>query len=59
MSDRQFRDRQRVPLSGVDLAQWRKLSIVGHLSRTLRAFDVDIVEQAWEQRVVARLALAL
>ena len=28
------------------------------MSRTLRAFAVDIGEQVWEQRVVARLALA-
>ena len=58
MSDRQFRDRQRVPPSGADQAQLRKLSIEAHLSRTLHAFDVDIGEQAWEQRVVARLSLA-
>ena len=58
MSDRQFRDRQRVPPPGADQAQLRKLLIVAHLSRTLRAFDVDIGEQAWEQRDVARMALA-
>ena len=56
--DRHFRDCQRVPPSTADQAQLRKLSIVAHLSRTLRAFDVDIGEQVWEQRVVARLALA-
>ena len=58
LSDRQFRDRQRVPPSSADQARLRKLSVVAHLSRTLRAFDVDNGEQAWEQRVVALLALA-
>ena len=53
--DRQFRDRQRAPPSSADQAQLRKLSIVAHLSRTLRAFDVDIGGQAWKERVISRL----
>ena len=31
---------------------------MAHLSRTLRAFDIDIDEQAWEQRVIRRLITA-
>ena len=44
--------------SNTDQALFKKLSKIAHLSRTVRAFDVDIGEQAWEQRVVRRLALA-
>ena len=58
LNDRHFRDRQRAPPSNADQAQLRKLSIVFHLSRTLRAFNVDIGEQAWEQRVIRRLTTA-
>ena len=41
LDERQFRDRQRVPPSSADQAQLKKLSIVDHVSRTLRAFDAD------------------
>ena len=58
LSDRQFRDRQRVPPSSANQAQPRKLSIIAHLSRTLRAFDTDTGEPVWEQRVVRRLTTA-
>ena len=58
LSEPQFKDRQRVPLSKADHAQLRKLSIVAHLLRALRAFDVKIGEQAWEKPVYARMALA-
>ena len=58
LNDRQFRYRQRAPPSNADQAQLRMLSIVAHLSRTLRAFNVDIGEQAWEQRVIRRLTTA-
>ena len=58
LDDRQFRDRQRVPPSSADQAQLRKLSVIAHLSRTLRAHDVDIGEPAWEQRVVQHLSTA-
>ena len=58
LDDRQFRYRQRAPPSNADQAQLRKLSIVAHLLRTLRAFNVDISEQAWEQRVIRRLTTA-
>ena len=55
LSDRQFRDRQVVPPSSANQAQLRKLSIIAHLSRNLRAFDTDTGEPALEQRVVRRL----
>ena len=58
LSERLFKDRQRVPPSSADQARLRTPSIAAHLSRTLRTFDVDIGEQAWEQRVVTRMALA-
>ena len=58
LDERQFRDRQRVPSSRADQAQLKKLSIVAHVSRTLRAFDADKGEPAWEQRVVQRLTTA-
>ena len=58
LNDRQFRDRQRVPPSSADQAQLKRLSIVAHLSRTLRAYDTDIGEPAWEQRVIQRLSTA-
>ena len=58
LNDRQFRDRQRAPPSSADQAHLRKLSIVAHLSRTLRAFDDENGEQAWEQRVIRRLTTA-
>ena len=58
LDERQFRDRQRVPLSSADQAQLKKLSIVAHVSRTLRTFDADKGEPAWEQRVVQRLTTA-
>ena len=38
--------------------QLRKLSIFAHLWRSLGAFDVEIREQAWKKRVLARVALA-
>ena len=56
--EHQFKDRQRVPSSHADQRQLQKLSIVAHLSRTLRAYKVDIDEQAWEKRVLPRMALA-
>ena len=46
LNDRQFRDRQRVSPSSTDHAQLKKLLIIAHLSRTLRAFDTDIGEQS-------------
>ena len=55
LSDRQFPDRQRVPPSSANQAQLRKLPIIAHVSQTLRAFDTDTGEPAWEQRVVWRL----
>ena len=58
LAERQFRDRQRVPPSSADQVQLRKQSIVAHVSRTLRAFDADKGEPAWEQRVVNRLTTA-
>ena len=58
LDERQFRDRQRVPPSSADQAQLKKLSIVAHVSRTLRAFDADKGEPAWEQRVVQILTTA-
>ena len=58
LDERQFRDRQRVPPLNADQAQLKKLSIVAHVTRTLRAFDVDEGEPAWEQRVVQRLTTA-
>ena len=57
LSEPQFRDRQRVPPSKAGHAQLQKVSIVAHLSRNVRAFDVDIGEQAWERRVRNRMAL--
>ena len=42
----------------LDQAQLRILSNIAHLSRTLRSFDVDIGEQAWQQHVMGRMALA-
>ena len=47
-----------VPPSSADQAQLKKLSSIVHLSRTLRAFDTDIGESAWEQRVIQRLTTA-
>ena len=58
LNDKQFRDRQRAPLSSADQAQLRKLSIIANLSRTLRAFDTGICEKAWVQRVIRRLTTA-
>ena len=58
LDERQFRDRQRVPPLNADQVQLKKLSIVAHVTRTLRAFDVDQGEPAWEQRVVQRLTTA-
>ena len=58
LDERQFRDRQRVPPSSADQAQLKKLSIVAHVTRTLRAYDADKGETAWEQRVVQRLTTA-
>ena len=58
LNDKQFRDRQRAPPSSADQAQLRKLSILAHLSLTLRALETDIGEQAWEQRVRKRLTTA-
>ena len=58
LDERQFRDRQRVPPSSADQAQMKKLSIVAHVTRTLRANDADKGETAWEQRVVQRLTTA-
>ena len=58
LNDRQFRDRQQEPPSSANQAQLRKLSIIAHLSRTLRAFDTDTGEPAWEQRVVRWLTTA-
>ena len=58
LNERQFRDRQRVPPSSASQAQLRKLSIITHLSQTLRVFDADTGEAAWEQRVVRQLTMA-
>ena len=58
LDERQFRDRQRVPPSSADQAQLKKLSIVAHVSRTLRAFYANKGEPTWEQRVVQRLTTA-
>ena len=58
LDERQFRDRQWVPPSSADQAQLKKLCIVAHVLRTLRAFDADKGEPAWEQRVVQRLTTA-
>ena len=58
LDERQFRDRQRVPPSSADQAQLKKLSIVAHVTRTLRAYDADKGEPAWEQQVVQRLTTA-
>ena len=58
LNDRQFHDRQKVPPSSANQALLRKLSITAHQSRTLRAFDADTGEAAWEQRVVRRLTTA-
>ena len=58
LNERQFRDRQKVPPTGVNQAQLRKLSIIVHLSRTLRPFNAATGEAAWEQRVVRRLTTA-
>ena len=52
--ERQFRDRQRVPPSSADQAQLKKLSIVSHVTMTLRAHDIDKGGTAWEQRIVQR-----
>ena len=41
LDERQFRDRQRVPPSSADQAQLKKLSIVAHVTRTLRAYYAD------------------
>ena len=58
LSKPQFKDRQSVPPSDATQAQLRKLSIVAHLSQTLRAFGVEIGEQAWEKRVLVWMTLA-
>ena len=50
LNERQFRDRPKVPPTGANQAQLRKLSIIVPLSRTLRPFDANIGEAAWEQR---------
>ena len=58
LNEQQIRDRQKVPPTGANQAQLRKLSIIVHLSRTLLAFDADTGAAAWEQRVVRRLTTA-
>ena len=50
LNERKYRDRQRVPPTSTHQAQLRKLSIIAHLSRTLRPFDANTGEAAWEQR---------
>ena len=55
LNERQFRDRQKVPPTGANQAQLKKRSIIVPLSRTLRPFDANTGEAAWEQRVVRRL----
>ena len=55
LNDRQYRDRQRVPPTNTHQAQLRKLSVIVHVTRTLRPFDADTGEAAWEQRVIRRL----
>ena len=58
LNDRQYRDRQRVPPTNTHQAQLRKLSVIVHVTRTLRPFDADTGEAAWEQRVIRRLTTA-
>ena len=55
LNDRQYRDHQRVPPTNTHQAQLRKLSVIVHVTRTLRPFDADTGEAAWEQRVIRRL----
>ena len=58
LNKRQYRDRQRVPPTSTHQAQLLKLSIIVHLSRTLRPFDADTGEAAREQRVIKRSTAA-
>ena len=55
LNERQYRDRQRVPPTSTHQAQLHKLSVIIHVTRTLRPFDADTGEAAWEQRVIRRL----
>ena len=55
LNDRQYRDRQGVPPTNTHQAQLRKLSVIVYVTRTLRPFDADTDEAAWEQRVIRRL----
>ena len=48
-------DRQYRPPTITHQAQLRKLSVIVHVTRTLRPFDADTGEAAWEQRVIRRL----
>ena len=52
---RQYRDRQRLTPTSTHQAQLRKLSVIVHVTRTLRPFDADTGDAAWEQRVIRRL----
>ena len=56
--ERQYRDRQRVPPTSTQQDQLRKLSVIVHVTRTLRPFDADTGEAAWRQRVIRRLTTA-
>ena len=55
LNERQFRDRQRVPPTSTQQAQLKTLPVIVHLSRTLRPFNADTGEAAWEQRVINRI----
>ena len=48
LNERQYRDRQRVPPTNTQQAQLQKLSLIVHVTRTLRPFDADTGEAAWE-----------
>ena len=54
-NERQYRDRQRVPPTSTHQAQLQKLSVIVHVTRTLRHFDSETGEAAWEQRVIRRV----
>ena len=54
LNDRQYCDRQKVPPTNTHQAQLRKLSVIVYVTRTLRPFDADTGEAAWEQRVIRR-----
>ena len=58
LNERQYRDRQRVPPTSTHQAQLRKLLVIVHVTQTLRPFDADTGEAAWEQRVIRRLTTA-